>query len=174
MKSSLQLWQLKKNKLDQCLQLRMFEQDCEKVPFRIDHSLWIIHLFQSYPQNGTPSFVVTVQKNFSTNHDFYCRCLTGFTPTGRFSWPTMLTLVVTTVFFKYYSGLHHFPLCLLHCLLLIYLCITRDCQQASRGTRTIHSGLQCKSSSHSKYLCYRIRIVQTMQYNTEIIQLEYI
>ena len=26
-----QLWQLKKNKLDQCLQLRMFEQDCEKV-----------------------------------------------------------------------------------------------------------------------------------------------
>ena len=27
----LQLWQLKKNKLDQCLQLRMFEQDCEKV-----------------------------------------------------------------------------------------------------------------------------------------------
>ena len=64
MKSSLQLWQLKKNKLDQCLQLRMFEQDCEKVPFQIDHSLWIIHLFQSYPQNGTPSFVVTVQKTF--------------------------------------------------------------------------------------------------------------
>ena len=64
MKASLQLWQLKKNKLDQCLQLRMFEQDCEKVPFRIDHSLWIIHLFQSYPQNGTPSFVVTVQKTF--------------------------------------------------------------------------------------------------------------
>ena len=27
----LQLWQLKRNKLDQCLQLRMFEQDCEKV-----------------------------------------------------------------------------------------------------------------------------------------------
>merc|ERR1719357_2520101 len=27
----LQLWQLKKNKLDQCLQLRMFEQDCEKM-----------------------------------------------------------------------------------------------------------------------------------------------
>ena len=62
MKSSLQLWQLKKNKLDQCLQLRMFEQDCEKVPFRIDHL--IIHLFQSYPQNGTPSFVVTTKKTF--------------------------------------------------------------------------------------------------------------
>ena len=27
----LQLWQIKKAKLDQCLQLRMFEQDCEKV-----------------------------------------------------------------------------------------------------------------------------------------------
>ena len=27
----LQLWQLKKVKLDQCLQLRLFEQDCEKV-----------------------------------------------------------------------------------------------------------------------------------------------
>ena len=27
----IQLWQIKKNKLDQCLQLRMFEQDCEKV-----------------------------------------------------------------------------------------------------------------------------------------------
>ena len=27
----LQLWQLKKNKLDQCLQLRMFEQDCDKL-----------------------------------------------------------------------------------------------------------------------------------------------
>ena len=25
------LWNIKKNKLDQCLQLRMFEQDCEKV-----------------------------------------------------------------------------------------------------------------------------------------------
>ena len=31
----LQLWTIKKNKLDQCLQLRMFEQDCEKV----DHSI---------------------------------------------------------------------------------------------------------------------------------------
>ena len=102
MKSSLQLWQLKKNKLDQCLQLRMFEQDCEKVPFRIDHSLWIIHMFQSYPQNGTPYFVVTPQKNFSAINDFYCRCLTGFTLTGRFSWPTMLTLAVTTVFFEYF------------------------------------------------------------------------
>ena len=180
MKSSLQLWQLKKNKLDQCLQLRMFEQDCEKVPFRIDHSLWIIHLFQSYPQNGTPSFVVTVQKNFSTNHDFYCRCLTGFTPTGRFSWPTMLTLVVTTVFLNIFLDSAIFlasdvivdVYCIVYCLL--HLCITRDCQQASRGTRTIHSGLQCKSSSHSKYLCYRIRIVQTIQYKTEIIQLEYI
>jgi hypothetical protein len=27
----LQLWQMKKAKLDQCLQLRLFEQDCEKV-----------------------------------------------------------------------------------------------------------------------------------------------
>ena len=27
----LQLWQMKKTKLDQCLQLRLFEQDCEKV-----------------------------------------------------------------------------------------------------------------------------------------------
>ena len=30
----LQLWQIKKAKLDQCLQLRMFEQDCEKVTLR--------------------------------------------------------------------------------------------------------------------------------------------
>lgn len=29
----LQLWQIKKAKLDQCLQLRLFEQDCEKVKF---------------------------------------------------------------------------------------------------------------------------------------------
>jgi triple functional domain protein len=27
----LQLWQIKKAKLEQCLQLRIFEQDCEKV-----------------------------------------------------------------------------------------------------------------------------------------------
>jgi hypothetical protein len=27
----LQLWQVKRVRLDQCLQLRMFEQDCEKV-----------------------------------------------------------------------------------------------------------------------------------------------
>ena len=27
----LQLWQIKKVKLEQCLQLRIFEQDCEKV-----------------------------------------------------------------------------------------------------------------------------------------------
>merc|ERR1719462_989772 len=27
----LQLWQVKRNKLDQCLQLRMFEQDCDKM-----------------------------------------------------------------------------------------------------------------------------------------------
>ena len=27
----LQLWQIKKAKLDQCLQLRLFEQECEKV-----------------------------------------------------------------------------------------------------------------------------------------------
>jgi triple functional domain protein len=27
----LQLWQIKKTKLDQCLQLRLFEQDCDKV-----------------------------------------------------------------------------------------------------------------------------------------------
>lgn len=27
----LQLWQIKKMKLDQCLQLRHFEQDCDKV-----------------------------------------------------------------------------------------------------------------------------------------------
>ncbi len=27
----LQLWQIKKSKLDQCLQLRLFEQDCDKV-----------------------------------------------------------------------------------------------------------------------------------------------
>ena len=27
----LQLWQIKKGKLDQCLQLRLFEQDCEKM-----------------------------------------------------------------------------------------------------------------------------------------------
>ena len=27
----LQLWQIKKTKLDQCLQLRLFEQECEKV-----------------------------------------------------------------------------------------------------------------------------------------------
>ena len=27
----LQLWQIKKVKLDQCLQLRLFEQDCDKV-----------------------------------------------------------------------------------------------------------------------------------------------
>ena len=126
-------------------------------------------------------FVVTVQKNFSTNHDFYCRCLTGFTPTGRFSWPTMLTLGVTTVFFKiFFLGSAIFlasdvivdVYCIVYCLL--HLCISRDCQQASRGTRTIHSGLQCKSSSHSKYLWYRIRVVQTIQYKTEIIQLEYI
>ena len=27
----LQLWQVKKAKLDQCLQLRLFEQECEKM-----------------------------------------------------------------------------------------------------------------------------------------------
>ena len=27
----LHLWQIKKTKLEQCLQLRIFEQDCEKV-----------------------------------------------------------------------------------------------------------------------------------------------
>ena len=133
MKASLQLWQLKKNKLDQCLQLRMFEQDCEKVPFRIDHSLWIIHLFQSYPQNGTPSFVVTVQKNFSTNHDFYCRCLTGFTPTGRFSWPTMLTLVVTTVFFKIFFWAPPYSLLVMLLLMFIALFIVY-CISALPGT----------------------------------------
>jgi hypothetical protein len=30
----LQLWQVKRVRLDQCLQLRMFEQDCEKVSSR--------------------------------------------------------------------------------------------------------------------------------------------
>jgi hypothetical protein len=29
----LQLWQIKKVKLEQCLQLRIFEQDCEKVNY---------------------------------------------------------------------------------------------------------------------------------------------
>ena len=29
----LHLWQIKKTKLEQCLQLRIFEQDCEKVTF---------------------------------------------------------------------------------------------------------------------------------------------
>jgi hypothetical protein len=33
----LQLWQIKKAKLEQCLQLRIFEQDCEKV--RIDDTV---------------------------------------------------------------------------------------------------------------------------------------
>lgn len=33
----LQLWQIKKGKLDQCMQLRLFEQDCEKM---FD---WIFH-----------------------------------------------------------------------------------------------------------------------------------
>ena len=30
----LQLWQVKKQKLDQCLQLRLFEGDCEKASFQ--------------------------------------------------------------------------------------------------------------------------------------------
>ena len=57
--------------------------------------------------------------------------------------------------FKYFSEIHHLHpnsyvvivdvYCIVYCLL--HLCITRDCQQASRGARTIHSGLQCKSSS---------------------------
>ncbi len=32
-----QLWQLKKMKLEQCLQLRLFEQDCRKVGVKYRH-----------------------------------------------------------------------------------------------------------------------------------------
>lgn len=35
----LQLWHHKKVKLDQCFQLRLFEQDCEKVIFYLIKSL---------------------------------------------------------------------------------------------------------------------------------------
>lgn len=34
----LQLWHQKKLKLDQCFQLRLFEQDCEKVKIRVGES----------------------------------------------------------------------------------------------------------------------------------------
>ena len=46
-KFSLQLWQLKKNKLDQCLQLRMFEQDCEKVTLQLQYIILLI-VFTTY------------------------------------------------------------------------------------------------------------------------------
>jgi hypothetical protein len=45
----LQLWQVKRVRLDQCLQLRMFEQDCEKVItfystffYKINFSLYFV------------------------------------------------------------------------------------------------------------------------------------
>ena len=41
----LQLWQIKKAKLDQCLQLRLFEQECEKVSYFNILVICLIFLF---------------------------------------------------------------------------------------------------------------------------------
>ena len=61
----LQLWQIKKAKLDQCLQLRLFEQECEKVN----------NNKQFYRMHKTPS----IKSNYTV---FLCfRCLTGSTTT---------------------------------------------------------------------------------------------
>ena len=38
----LHLWQIKKTKLEQCLQLRVFEQDCEKVVITAEHITCIL------------------------------------------------------------------------------------------------------------------------------------
>ena len=49
----LQLWQIKKGKLEQCLKLRIFEQDCEKVKAALKCSL--IQKFVKYsndPKTG--------------------------------------------------------------------------------------------------------------------------
>ena len=176
----------------------MFEQDCEKVGIGNDLQCFAFNVEQDYLNVVYTmcqsldlqmlykciyplfrfSVVVVVYIVFcnclSLKSHLNSRCLTGSTRTERSSWPTMLTSVVTTVFSKYFSRLHHIPCQWCYCWCLLHLCITRNCQQASRGARTIHSGLQCKSSSHSKYLWYRIRTVRTIQYKTEIIPLEYI
>ena len=72
----LQLWQIKKVKLDQCLQLRLFEQDCDKVlittfshvfevrclPIYHDHFQmfdWIFHNRELFSKN-----YVTIGSNF--------------------------------------------------------------------------------------------------------------
>ena len=41
----LHLWQIKKTKLEQCLQLRVFEQDCEKVMNQVLFDIFLFFLF---------------------------------------------------------------------------------------------------------------------------------
>ena len=129
----MQLWQLKKNKLDQCLQLRMFEQDCEKVGIGNDLQCFAFNVEQDYLNVVYTmcqsldlqmlykciyslfrfSVVVVVYIVFcnclSLKSHLNSRCLTGSTRTGRSSWPTTLTSGATTV--KFCHNISNFKYC---------------------------------------------------------------
>ena len=74
----LQLWQIKKAKLDQCLQLRLFEQECEKV--NNNKQFYDIHI----------NLVLCESIHQIELHRILCfRCLTGSTTTVMSFCPTM-------------------------------------------------------------------------------------
>ena len=109
----LQLWQLKKNKLDQCLQLRMFEQDCEKM---FD---WIYSNREVFLAN-----YVDIGRNHGKQQ----------------SPPTIAARSIESYFVKE----SHLSISLSRILAQFLTLLFRGRQQASRRTRSIHSGIQCK------------------------------
>ena len=116
-KTPLQLWQLKKNKLDQCLQLRMFEQDCEKM---FD---WIYSNREVFLAN-----YVDIGRNHGKQQ----------------SPPTIAAKSIESYFVKE----SHLSISLSRILAQFLTLLCRRSQQASRRTRSIHSGLQCKFQPH--------------------------
>ena len=77
----LQLWQIKKAKLDQCLQLRLFEQECEKVIRLISRKAGSHYFNKLGPYHIWD--VIFLYDIIS-----YFRCLTGSTTTGMYFYPT--------------------------------------------------------------------------------------
>ena len=70
----LHLWTIKKTKLEQCLQLRVFEQDCEKV--MIDKSLFLI---------GIMIVIAAIIANHATNLEMCFFTIPGYKQFLNFS-----------------------------------------------------------------------------------------
>ncbi len=62
----LQLWQVKRVRLDQCLQLRMFEQDCEKVITFFSTFVQLLYFFVQLQTAGWIAVILFSHLNYVT------------------------------------------------------------------------------------------------------------